>query len=201
MNVERTWLYSFAKVLLKFLFRFVFRLQARGLEFFPKDQNCILLSNHISAWDPMTITHLYKHNEIHFFAKDSLFKNKLLAAVLRKIHAFPVKRGETDMKAMRHAMQVLKDGHVLGIFPEGHRIHGGELAPIETGVAVMALKSRVPVVPILIRGRYKLFSTIKVSVGEPVPLDGLIGGTADADTLNEVKDRFMRALQALANGP
>ena len=198
MNVEKTWLYSFARFLMTILYCSVFRLRARGVERFPKDQNCILLSNHISAWDPLTIAHLYKHNEIHFFAKDSLFKNTFFAVVLRKIHAFPVKRGETDMKAMRHAMQVLKDGHVLGIFPEGHRIYGGEIAPMETGVAVMALKSRVPVTPIFIRGRYRFFSTILVSVGEPISLDDLFGGTADADTLNEVKRRFMRALQALA---
>jgi len=197
MNVEKTWLYSFARVLMRIIYRIVFRLEVQGSEHFPKDQNCILFANHISAWDPLTIAHIYKHNEIHFFAKDSLFKHKILAAILKKVHAFPVKRGETDMKAMRRAMQVLKDGHVLGIFPEGHRIYGGELQPIETGIAVMALKSRVPVVPILIRGRYKLLSKVKARIGEPIPLSDLFSQAADADTLNEVKERFMRALKAL----
>jgi 1-acyl-sn-glycerol-3-phosphate acyltransferase len=167
------------------------------VERFPKDVNCILFANHISAWDPLIVAHLSKHNEVHFFAKASLFKYKMLAAVLRKVHAFPVKRGETDMKAMRHAMQVLKDGRVLGIFPEGTRNYDGQIKPIETGIAVMALKSRVPVIPIMINGRYKLFSKITVNIGEPIPLDDLFAKTADVDALDEVKARFMRALQAL----
>jgi len=198
MNVEKTGLYSFARLLLNLVYRVIFRVKVAGIHHFPKDENCILFANHISAWDPLTVAYVYKHNEIHFFAKDSLFKNRILAAVLRKIHAFPVKRGETDMKAMRHAMQVLKDGRVLGIFPEGHRNYEGGIAPIETGIAVMALKSRVPVVPILIGGRYRLFSKIIVSVGPPIPLDDLTEKPADVDALKEVKARFTQALQALA---
>lgn len=197
MNVEKTWLYTFAMFLLEGVYRIIFRLEVRGAEHFPKNQNCILFANHISAWDPLTVAFIYRHNEIHFFAKDSLFKNKFFAMILRKLHAFPVRRGETDLKAMRVAMQVLKDGHVLGIFPEGHRTYDGELKPIETGIAVMALKSRVPVIPILIRGKYRPFAKVSAHVGEAIQLDDLWNSPADTEALDVVKSRFMHALRNL----
>lgn len=197
MKVEKTWFYTFARVLLGIVYRCIMPVKVRGIENYPTDQNCILLSNHISAWDPLTVAYTYKHNEIFFFAKDTLFRNKLLAAVLRKLHAFPVKRGETDMKAMRTAMQILKEGHVLGIFPEGHRRNDGTLQPLETGVAVMALKSRVPVVPIIIEGKYRPFQRISVAIGEPILLDTFWEQPVNAEILEAVKQRLMDALQSL----
>lgn len=105
------------------------------MENFPREENCIILSNHLSAWDPITIAHVYKHNEIHFIAKESLFRNRALKWFLGRLHAFPVSRGEADLAAMRTALKVIADGHVLGIFPEGHRRHtpGWEPGKLETG--------------------------------------------------------------------
>ena len=197
MNVEKTWLYSLARALLTVYYGLFFRVRAKGVQNFPSDKNCILLCNHISAWDPITIALQYKHNEIHFFAKDTLFKNKFLSSLLTKLHAIPVKRGETDMKAMRASMQVIKDGHVFGIFPEGHRYYDGELKPLETGVAVMALKSRVPVVPIWVQGTYKLFGKIQVNIGKAMHLDAYWEKPSNAETLEEIKKEMTQALQNL----
>lgn len=197
MAVEKTWLYTLVRMIFHVVYTCIFRVKIHGAQNFLKDQNCILLSNHIAAWDPITVAYAYKYNEIHFIAKDSLFKNKLFAAILHQLHAFSVKRGETDMKAMRTAMKVLKDGHVLGIFPEGHRRDSEELQPLQTGVVVMALKSRVPVMPIMIQGKYRLFHRVDITIGAPVFLDTYWEQTASTEMLEEVKQLLMDALQSL----
>ena len=75
MKTEKTFLYTLARGIAAFLYPCVFLAKARGVENFPREENCIILSNHLSAWDPITIAHVYKHNEIHFIAKESLFRN------------------------------------------------------------------------------------------------------------------------------
>ena len=197
MHVERTWLYRFLIAFCRGLYTILFGAKASGLEHFPKDMNCILLSNHIHAFDPATIAVFYRANEIHFIAKEAIFKHKLLAKFFTKLHAFPVNRGETDMRAMRQAVQVLRDGHVLGIFPEGHRQRDQRVKAIETGVAVIALRSDVPVVPIYISGRYRPFGRLKLTVGPPIPLDDLRAERVDSQALEAVKQRIVAALNAL----
>lgn len=197
MNRERTFLYTLARGIAGILYPLIFRAKARGQEHFPADTNCILLANHISAWDPITVARYYTISEVHFMGKESLFKVKPLAWLLRKLHAFPVNRGESDMAALRQSMQVLGEGHVLGIFPEGHRQQGDRVRFIETGVAVIALRSDVPLVPMLITGKYRLFGRPRLVVGEPIPLDDLRGRRADKETLEALKARIIDALEAL----
>lgn len=194
---EKTGLYSFARVLAKIICGGLFGARARGVELFPRYENCIILGNHISAWDPITIAHFYKVSEVHFVAKESLFKIPVLPVLLRGLHAIRVNRGETDMGAMRASMQVLKDGHVLGIFPEGHRQQNNQVQGIETGVAVMALKSEVPLVPVLITGKYRLFGKIRMVVGAPIPIEDLRAKRADTETLEALKVRIIDAVEAL----
>lgn len=197
MIKEKTWLYSFARVVIGIIYRWIFRAKARGVEHFPTEENSIILGNHISAWDPLTVAVYYKASEIHFFAKDSLFRSRFLRWLLTKLHAIPVRRGETDMGAMRQAMQVLKEGRVLGIFPEGTRHSTDQVQSIETGVAVMALKSSVPIIPVLISGRYKLFGRVRLVVGPPIPMDDLRAGRPDTPALEAAKARMIVAVEAL----
>lgn len=197
MKVERTFLYRLAIAVVWPIYRLIFRAKAQGLENFPKDTHCIIMSNHVSAWDPITIGHFYKHNEIHYIAKDSLFKSRFLGALCRGLHAFPVARGASDMAAMRQCMQVLRDGHVLGIFPEGTRGHAEHVQSIQTGIAVLALKSDVPVIPVLIGGRYGFFGNVRMAVGKPVRLDDLRAARADAEAMETLKNRVLESFEAL----
>lgn len=197
MKKERTFLYTLLRGVASFLYRIIFLSRIEGRENYPTDQNCIILANHISAWDPVTVAYSYKVSEVHFMGKDSLFKNRLLGGFLRKVHAFPVSRGETDMAAMRTAMQIIRDGKVLGIFPEGHRQKDNRVQHIETGIAVMAMRTDVPLVPVMITGKYRLFGRIRVRVGQPIPLDDLRAAHADAQTLETLKQRIIDALEAL----
>lgn len=197
LNREKTGLYTFARVVIGFIIKVLFGGRARGMENYPQDENCIILSNHISAWDPLTVAYFYKVSEIHFMGKESLFKNRALGWLLRKLHAFRVNRGESDMSAMREAMKVLKDGHVLGIFPEGHRQQGGRMQSIETGVAVIAMRTDAPLIPVLITGKYRPFGKLRSVIGPPIPIDDLRARRTDSEALEALKARIIDAVEAL----
>lgn len=84
---------------------------------------------------------------IHFMAKEELFCNPLMGWFLRYVHTFPVHRGHIDRKAVIESFRVLKNGEVLGIFPEGKRTRGGKVGPFHEGFAGIAIKAGVPVLP------------------------------------------------------
>jgi 1-acyl-sn-glycerol-3-phosphate acyltransferase len=89
-----------------------------------------------------------------------------------KLHAFPVKRGAPDRKAIKRAIEVLNEKQVLGIFPEGTRSKDGKLQEPESGIALIAAKSNdVTLVPVAINGNYKWLSSIDVIFGEPIKFD------------------------------
>ena len=88
--------------------------------------------------------------------------------IIKNLHAFPVKRGIPDRKAIKKALEVLNNNQVLGIFPEGTRSKDGKLQEPEPGLALLASKAKdVTLVPVAIRGNYKFFSHIDVIFSEP----------------------------------
>ena len=108
-------------------------------------------------------------------AKEELFRIPFLRWFLPKVYAFPVRRGLADRQAIRNAQTVVKEGHLLGIFPEGTRNRGdGELLPLRGGTALISLKTGVPVVPVLICGvqDFRFRQPIKVIIGNPIYLGG-----------------------------
>lgn len=127
----------------------------------------IIISNHTSNWDPVFISVALKRT-VYWMGKSELFKNKLAGVVLKALKSFPVKRGEGDLAAIRNALRTLRNGDLLGIFPEGKRIKTGELSDFESGISLIALKSNVPVLPIYIAGSYKPFKSMKLIAGEPL---------------------------------
>lgn len=89
-------------------------------------------------------------------AKEELFDHKLFGWLIGKMGAFPIKRGAADTEAVRFTMQVLEAGHSLIVFPEGTRSDGVTMLPIERGVAMLAKKTGVPVVPVGVCGTQML---------------------------------------------
>jgi 1-acyl-sn-glycerol-3-phosphate acyltransferase len=129
--------------------RFIFlfsRLKAEGINNLPQEGPVIIAANHVSFWDPVLIG-IIVNRPIHFIAKQELFNYKILGKLLTGLNAFPVKRGSPDRKAIRHALQILQQGQVLGIFPEGTRNRDNIDLKAASGIALFALKSGAPVVP------------------------------------------------------
>ncbi len=138
-----------------------------GLENLPEG-GALLCANHASGWDPVLIAvSLPNDSRLSFMGKDSLFRIPLLGPIIRKLGAFPVKRGGNDLVAMKTAMKALRDGRRLLVFPEGTRVeHQGD-ADAKGGVTVMATRTGTPMVPIYCGGKHKFLRRTTIVFGEP----------------------------------
>lgn len=192
-------LYTTACAVCRVLFCGFFGMKMAGLENLPKDEPYIVLANHRAMADPFVLGVLCKGRTVHFMAKEELFRNPVVRWGITRMHGFPVRRGQTDLAAMRQALSVLREGDVLGIFPEGTRHREGTLGKLETGVSVLALKANVPAVPVYIGGRYRIGGKLRATVGKPVQMDDLRLLRPDRDTLETLNARIADALTSLAN--
>ncbi len=149
----------------------------------------IIIANHISLWDPIFISVVFKR-QIFWMGKIELFKSVPARIFFHIVKAFPVRRGEGDLPAIRHAFKLLRDGKLFGIFPEGKRVKTGELGRFEPGTAMIALKNDAPIIPLYIKGKYKFFRRMKLIIGEPIRLADYVGSKTDPVTV-EAASRFL----------
>ena len=177
--------YSFARSVVKLIFTPLFRIEIVGLENFPKEGGVLLCTNHIHNFDPPVVG-ITTPRPVYFMAKEELFKTPVLGDVIRKCNAFPVKRGMSDREALRKGLTVLKEGHVLGLFPEGTRSKTGELGKGLAGAGFFALRSQATVVPCAIIGPYKAFRKLKVVYGKPIEMDEIRKRRASAEEATEL---------------
>ena len=147
------------------LFRWIMKLEVRGMENVPLDGALIVASNHITNFDVIPMQ-LALPRVIFFMGKAELFKFPLIDIVFRNCGAFPVHRGEKDAWAMRHALKVLEHGQTLGMFPEGHRSKGKGLALAKTGAARLAIEANCPILPMTITGSDQFFNPFRIARGD-----------------------------------
>jgi 1-acyl-sn-glycerol-3-phosphate acyltransferase len=160
--------------------RGLYRLRARGLEHLPEG-GFVLAANHTSNFDPWPLgIPLLPNRQLRFMAKAELF-NPLLAPILRAGGAFKVRRGEGDFEAMRTAVELVRDGEIVVMFPEGTRQTKGlvkkHTARPHTGAARIALAAGAPLVPAAISGTDRLLwlGPLRVAYGPPLDLSDLEG--------------------------
>jgi len=186
-------LYSFAKTVVFSALKPLYRFEVIGTEHFPKDGGILLCSNHINALDPPVVG-ILAPRPVHFMAKAELFKVPLLKGILPGVNAFPVKRGLSDRDALRTAIKLLKEGEVVGLFPEGTRSKDGTLGKGFSGAGFFALRGEANVVPCAIIGPYKPFKKLKVVYGEPIDIAPYRERKASAD---EVTEKIMEKIAEL----
>lgn len=114
----------------------------------------LVVSNHASFLDPPFVGVAFDE-DLHFFAKKSLFKNPLIGAVIRSWNAFPVDQDKPDMGSLRTVIRLLKAGRKVLIFPEGSRCTDGQFLPGLPGAGLIVVKSGVPVIPVRIFGTHE----------------------------------------------
>ena len=112
--------YNFARWVFGVVIRLLFKVEAEGFEKIPSSGALVVCANHISWWDPCLVAYLVPR-PVHFMAKKELFQNRFLAFLFGKLYAFPVNREKPDIGAVKQGLSVLKNGHALGVFPEGTR--------------------------------------------------------------------------------
>ncbi|SER13748.1 1-acyl-sn-glycerol-3-phosphate acyltransferase [Gracilibacillus ureilyticus] len=178
-------LYKFGKFVMKTWLKPKYKVQAIGLENIPKSGPVIICSNHISNFDP-PIVGITCPRDIHFLAKEELFKNKFFGYILKNVHAFPIKRGMKDRNALRRGLEVLKEGNVLGLFPEGTRSKTGELKKGLAGAGFFALRSDAAIIPCAIIGDYSKKKPLTVSYGKPINMTSLKEKKASAQEVTDV---------------
>ena len=130
-----------------------------------------MVCNHFRAIDCGFIARVY-NKDIKFLAKEELFKNKLIAKIIKSYGAIPIDRENPDMKSLLQAIKTIKSGHKLFLFPEGTRNKTGttELQEIKGGAAVFAVKAKCPIVPIIIDKKAKIFRKTHLIIGKPFEL-------------------------------
>jgi 1-acyl-sn-glycerol-3-phosphate acyltransferase len=169
----------------------------------------VVASNHISFWDPPLVACAFPR-EVHFLAKEELFRTPGLNAMIRRLNAIPIRRGVADLSGLSRAFEILQNGRALLMFPEGSRMRDGELHSARPGVGMMAVQADVPVLPCYISGsdqqRRWLFGGARVRIwfGPPRPWRDLVGPETDLTPgralYQRVGDAAMREIAILKTG-
>ncbi|MCS0672261.1 1-acyl-sn-glycerol-3-phosphate acyltransferase [Cytobacillus firmus] len=178
-------LYSFAKAAVYGVLKPIYRFEVIGKENFPAEGGVLLCSNHIDNLDPPVVG-INAPRPVYFMAKEELFNVPVLGKILPDLNAFPVKRGMSDREALRKGLGILKEGNVLGLFPEGTRSKTGQLGKGLAGAGFFALRSEAHVVPCAIIGPYKAFSRLKVVYGKPIDMKELRERKTSAEETTEL---------------
>lgn len=175
-------LYALGRGFFWVVFRIFFRFRAEGREHIPARGPLILAANHVSYLDPPLLG-AATPRPVHFMAKQELFEIPVLHWVMPRVRAFPVRRGTLDREAIRQALNLLEQGHVIGLFPEGTRRREGGPLPGQQGVAMLAARSGAPIVPVGLIGTRRWLSTrpfpwptrFVVRIGAPIWPDSQAG--------------------------
>ncbi|MET7650289.1 MULTISPECIES: lysophospholipid acyltransferase family protein [unclassified Streptomyces] len=205
--------YLLKYVVLGPLLRLLFRPRIEGLEHVPDSGAAIIAGNHLSFSDHFLMPAILKRR-ITFLAKAEYFtgpglKGRLTAAFFRSAGQIPVDRSgkEAGQAAIREGLGVLSKDELLGIYPEGTRSHDGRLYKGKVGVAVMALRAQVPVVPCAMIGTFeaqppgKVVPTlhpVAIRFGKPLDFSRYLGMENEKAVLRAITDEIMYAILTLS---
>ena len=193
-----TRLYDIGRHFLRPFYNLFWPSRVTGEENIPDEGGFILCANHVHMRDPLFLAVRLPKRHFTFLAKAELFKNPLLRLVIgeKGLGAIPISRGHSDLGAIREALKTIANGHGLGIFPQGTRSRDNSPTPMLTGTALIAIRARVPVLPVYIDAPYRRFHRVDVRVGKPIDLSDL-DRRFDSATMEEVTHRIERAVWAL----
>ena len=197
MDAHSGW-YTFARGFARLYLRLIAPTRYHHPERLQGDAPFLVISNHSSWFDPVAIGCCIRRYEVIFLGKKELVKSKLGAYLMEKLHMIVVDRHNSDMEAMRACLKALRQGCVLGIFPEGTRHHKGLMEETESGVALIALRSGVPLLPVYIRGGFKAFRRTDVYCGEPIPTEDLRAEGVNAATAAALMQRITEVYRDMA---
>lgn len=205
--------YVLKYVLLGPLLRLLFRPRIEGLEHIPDDGPAIVAGNHLSFSDHFLMPVMLKRR-ITFLAKQEYFtgpgiKGRLTAAFFRAVGQIPVDRSgkEAGKAAIREGLGVLRKNELLGIYPEGTRSHDGRLYKGKVGVAVMALKAQVPVIPCAMVGTFEIqppgqvmpkIKRVTIRFGAPLDFSRYAGMENEKAVLRAATDELMYKILELS---
>lgn len=161
-------IYVLGKFFCSIVVFFLHPFNLKGATNIPQDGKAVIVSNHQSNWDPILIA-MITYRFIHFLGKVELFTNKLFAWFFTKVLVIPVDRNNVKPRTVINCIKVLKNGNVLGIFPEGTRVKE-QTDDIADGFVLFAIRAKAPIIPVHINGSTKPWHKLDIIVGEPILL-------------------------------
>ncbi len=195
--------YAVAHFFLAWLARLIFLVRSEGKNNEPKldEGSYLVISNHISAIDGIAICAVTRRQEVRFMAKAELFKNPVLAFILRCCGAYPIERTGANAGVIKQTISMLKEGKSVGMFPQGTRVRGSDprIGRLQSGAGLILSHSKVQVLPVYIKSkgnRVRAFHPIKVIIGKPMTYDEYTrGGELQGDARAITKCVFDRVCE------
>ncbi len=187
---ERTFWYTVARIVAAVCVKCLFPVRYHEKEKLKLDAPYILISNHKSWLDPLVIAQPLKKYEVRFVGKKELTLKPWMAKLMDGLHMITVDRHNTDLAAMRKCIRALRDGQVLGIFPEGTRHLPDLMSEVETGTAVLALRANVPLLPVYISRKVRFLRLTHVYIGDPMDISDLAAQGMDTAIVEQLTDRI-----------
>ena len=176
--------YSAARLFARGCCHALMGLEVRGERHLPPSGGVVVAANHISYLDPPVIG-AAAPRELHFLAREDFFRVPVFGALIRSLGALPIRRGTADLSGLSRAMDRLKQGAALVMFPEGGMMRDGASHPARPGVGMMAVLAQVPIVPCCISGsdrlsrRWREGTRVRVWFGPARPWQDLAGPESD----------------------
>jgi len=134
-----------------------YRMRVTGREHVPRRGGAVIAANHCSYLDPPVMGGCSNRRVVHFMARDTLLSNPVAKWFFPRVGVIALDRTKGDLGALKKAIATLKDGKVVGLFPEGTRSPDGRMRAAKGGIGFLIAKSGVPVVPLYISGTFEAF--------------------------------------------
>lgn len=161
-----------------------------------KKKPAIFAMNHKSNMDAVLLA-VNTWEKKYYLAKKELFKNKFVGGILKRLGAVKIDRDGTDLGAIKNCLKILKSNKKLLIFPEGTRVKGEDMTmgEVKHGTAMFAIKAKVPIVPIYISRKPKVFHKTVITYGKPFTLEEFYGKKLDSTLLDEAGDIVAKKME------
>lgn len=187
--------YKIIKFFLKPIFKILYRPTILNIENIPDEIAFIFAGNHKNAFDPLLVS-LSTKRTVRFLAKKELLEGKA-RLFFKALKVIPIDRTKKNKEATNTAIEILKSGGIISLFPEGTRNKTNNiLLPFKFGAVSMAQKTNVPIVPFAITGEYKAFRKgIRIEFGEPFLVGDMELPQANAYLMKKVEDLIRKNIK------
>jgi 1-acyl-sn-glycerol-3-phosphate acyltransferase len=206
-HLTMTPFYGFFHYFVRNIYAMWFRGEVAGTENFPREGPFLIASNHASHLDPPLVG-CQVSRQMRFFARKTLWSNRLTSWWLNQTETIPVERDSGDVGAIKRVLQALKEDRVIVLFPEGTRSPDGQLQKPKAGIGLMACKTGVPVVPCRVFGSYEAFgkgrliprfgTPVTIVFGQPIPASDYDDPTAGKARYETAAQRIMDRIALLS---
>lgn len=186
------------------VFHLFWPLKVRGREYVPREGAALIVCNHLSLADPFVVGYA-AGRIVCYMAKVELFSTPIVGFLIRQVGAFPVDRNRPAADTLRTALTVLKEGQLLGMFPEGTRSTSGELLEFRAGALRIAARARVPIIPAAVHNtdralpprRWLRPARIGITFGPPIEVTELYDRNDKGEAMERALETIQEKIRAL----